>query len=76
MRPLTVLLVVIGVLFLGAAFIYATTEARALPGFFPGYDTAITRAHLKHAVAAVLLGLGCFVLAWFSTGPRSARQQH
>ncbi|MBU6422902.1 MAG: hypothetical protein KGJ98_09070 [Chloroflexota bacterium] len=76
MRPVSVLFVLLGIALLVVAVVYATTEARYLPVFFPGYDTAITRAHLKHAVAAVLLGLGCLVLAWFSTGPRSARQQH
>jgi hypothetical protein len=75
MKPLTVLAILVGIAFLAIAVVYATTEARSLPAIFPGHDPTIAAPHMKHAVAAVLLGLGCFVLAWFSTGPRSAKQQ-
>ncbi len=75
MKPATVAAVVVGVAFLALAVVYATTEARALPVLLPGYEPGNSTAHVKHAIAAALLGLGCFVLAWFSTGPRSAKQQ-
>ncbi len=65
--------VVLGIALLVVAAIYALTPASALPGFFPGYDPSLSDHHAKHAIAAGLLGVGAFVLAWFSTGPRSAK---
>jgi hypothetical protein len=26
--------------------------------------------HVKHGIAAILLGLACLAFAWFQTGPR------
>ncbi len=75
MRPLTVVAIVVGIAFLVLAFVYAATEARALPQLLPGYDAARTTPHVKHAIASAVLALGCFVVAWFSTGPRSAKPQ-
>jgi hypothetical protein len=63
-RGVIVAEVVLGIALLVVAAIYALTPASALPGFFPGYDPSI---------AAALLGVGAFILAWFSTGPRSAK---
>ncbi len=75
MKPATLAAIIVGIAFLALAVVYATTEARALPALLPGYDPASSATHAKHAIAAALLGIGCFVLAWFSTGPRSAEQQ-
>jgi len=45
--------------------------AKSLPGFFPGHQAGSTHHHVKHGIAALLLGLGAFVLAWFQSGPRT-----
>ena len=72
MKPLTVLAVLVGIAFFVLAYVYVTTAASALPHLLPGYDAARTTPHVKHAILSVILGLGSFILAWFSTGPRSA----
>jgi hypothetical protein len=73
-RPaLIVPAIVVGVLLLVVGVIYFVDSASALPSFFPGHQAGSAHHHVKHGIAAVLLGLGCLVLAWFQTGPRSAR---
>ncbi|MDX6630589.1 MAG: hypothetical protein QOH00_2835 [Gaiellales bacterium] len=57
-------LIVIGI-------VYLAEPAKSLPGFFPGHEAGSTHHHIKHGIAAVLLGLGAFVLAWFQSGPRT-----
>jgi hypothetical protein len=49
--------------------VYFAEPARSLPGFFPGHQAGSGHHHVKHGIAALLLGLGAFVLAWFQTGP-------
>jgi amino acid permease len=68
-RKLIPLAIVIGVLLLVVAAIYLVDSADALPSFFPGHQAGSSHHHVKHGIAALVLGLGCFVLAWFQTGP-------
>lgn len=65
----------IGVLLLILAVIYFITPANSLPTFLPGYDTAITKTHLKHGVGSLLLALVLFAYAWFQGGKSSTPQQ-
>lgn len=60
-------LVVVGVAFLALAAYYWMTPAESLPHFVPGYEAGVASAHLKHGLGALILGLGCGVLAWFLT---------
>ena len=60
-----------GVLLIAIAIIYLAEPAKSLPGFFPGHEAGSTHHHVKHGIAALLLGLGAFVLAWFQSGPRT-----
>ena len=60
-----------GVALLVVAVVYFAEPAKSLPGFFPGHDAASTTHHTKHGIAALVVGLGCFVFAWFQSGPRS-----
>jgi hypothetical protein len=46
--------------------------AKSLPTFFPGHESGSDHHHTKHGIAAVLVGIGCFVLAWFQSGPKGA----
>jgi hypothetical protein len=68
-RPaLIVPAVVVGLLLLVVAVVYFVDSAGSLPSFFPGHQAGSAHHHVKHGIAAALLGLGCLVLAWFQTG--------
>ena len=56
-------LVVIGI-------VYWAEPAHSLPGFFPGHDLHSTTHHLKHGIAAFLVGLALLAFAWFQTGSK------
>jgi hypothetical protein len=59
-----------GVVFLVIAIVYFVDTAHGLPSFFPGHESAPTNHHhVKHGIAALVVALGCFVFAWFQTGP-------
>ena len=60
--------VVVGLLLLVVAVIYFADSASALPSFFPGHQAGSAHHHVKHGIAAALLGLACLVFAWFQTG--------
>jgi hypothetical protein len=70
-RTLAVLAVVGGGALVALAVLYFAVPAHALPSFIPGHETGSTRHHIKHGLAALLLGLAAFAFAWFRTGPRS-----
>ena len=53
------------------AIVYFAEPAKSLPGFFPGHEAGSSHHHVKHGIAAALLGVGAFVLAWFQSGPRA-----
>jgi hypothetical protein len=63
--------IIAGIVLIVIAIVYFAEPAKSLPSFFPGHDVHSSTTHVKHGIAALLLGLGCFVLAWFATGPRS-----
>ena len=60
--------IVLGVIFWVIAIVYWTQDAGSLPSFFPGHSAGSTHIHFKHGLAAAIVGLGCFVFAWFQTG--------
>ena len=60
--------VILGVIFLVIAGIYWIDDAGSLPSFFPGHEAGSTHVHFKHGLAAAIVGIGCFVFAWFQTG--------
>jgi hypothetical protein len=60
-----------GVLLIVIAIVYFAEPAKSLPAFFPGHEAGSDHHHVKHGIAALLLGLGAFVLAWFQSGPRA-----
>ena len=60
-----------GIVLIVIAIVYFAEPAKSLPGFFPGHQAGSTHHHVKHGIAALLLGLGAFVLAWFQSGPRT-----
>jgi hypothetical protein len=60
-----------GVVLVALAILYFAEPAKSLPSFVPGHEAGSNHHHIKHGIAALLLGLGAFVLAWFQTGPRT-----
>jgi len=61
--------VLLGVVLIVIAIVYWVSTASGLPSFFPGHQAGSTTHHVKHGIAAFLLGLACLVFAWFQTGP-------
>ena len=71
-RYLAIAAVVLGIVFIAIGIVYFVEPAKSLPSFFPGHQSGSNHHHTKHGIAAVLVGIGCFVFAWFQSGPRSA----
>ncbi len=71
-RLLILVAVILGVALLVVAGIYFAEPARSLPSFFPGHSAGSTTHHVKHGIAAVVVGLALLVFAWFASGPRKA----
>jgi hypothetical protein len=69
-RALILPAVVLGLVLIAVAIVYWVEPANSLPGFFPGHDAHSTTHHLKHGIAAFLVGLAVLAFAWFQTGSR------
>jgi hypothetical protein len=69
-RLLVTLAVVAGIALIVISAVYFAEPAGSLPGFFPGHQAGSSHHHYKHGIAAVLVGLACFVFAWFRSGPK------
>jgi hypothetical protein len=68
-RQLIIPAILLGIVLIVIAIVYFVSTAGDLPSFFPGHSAGSTTHHVKHGIAALLLGVACFVLAWFQTGP-------
>ena len=68
-RQLVIPAVAVGVVLIVIAIVYWVDSANALPSFFPGHEAGSSHHHIKHGLAAFILGLGAFIFAWFQTGP-------
>jgi uncharacterized membrane protein HdeD (DUF308 family) len=75
LRKLVIPAAVLGVVLIVVAIIYFVEPEHSLPSFFPGHVSASNPEadahHVKHGIAALLVGLACFAFAWFQTGPKS-----
>lgn len=69
-RALVAPAVIVGLLLLVVAVIYWSTAAASLPSFFPGHEAGSGQHHVKHGIAAFVVALAAFALAWFQSGPR------
>ena len=70
-RWLALAAVVIGIALIVVAVVYWVEPARSLPGFFPGHESGSDHHHVKHGIAALVVGLACLAFAWFQSGPRT-----
>jgi hypothetical protein len=37
-----------------------------------GHENGVSAVHVKHGIASFLVGIACFVFAWFKSGPPQA----
>lgn len=71
-KLLPVVSILLGILLLVAAGFYFLEPAKSLPAFFPGHDATLAKYHYKHGIGALLLGVGCFIFAWFNSSKKSS----
>ena len=72
---LVALAVVLGIVLIVIAVIYWVEPADSLPSFFPGHEAGSSHHHVKHGIAAFLVGLACLAFAWFNSGPKKHADQ-
>jgi uncharacterized membrane protein HdeD (DUF308 family) len=73
-RLLAGLATLLGIALVVVGVVYLALSEHDIPSFFPGHVShPSSHHHVKHGIAALLLGLACFAFAWFRTGPREAR---
>jgi ammonia channel protein AmtB len=64
--------VVAGIALIVLACVYWAEPAGSLPSWIPGHETGSAHHHVKHGIAAFLVGVALLVFAWFQTGPRAS----
>ena len=69
-RLLVALGIVAGIVLIVISAVYFAEPAKSLPSFFPGHQAGSAHHHVKHGIAALLVGLACFVFSWFRSGPK------
>jgi len=69
-RLLVALAVAAGIALIVIAAVYWVEPAKSLPGLFPGHQAGSGHHHVKHGIAAFLVGLAALVFAWFRSGPK------
>ena len=69
-RLLVALAILAGIVLIVIAIVYWAEPAKSLPSFFPGHQAGSTHHHVKHGIAAFLVGLAAFAFAWFRSGPK------
>jgi hypothetical protein len=70
-KTLSVLAVVLGIVFVIVALVYWITPAGSLPSFMPGFIAGSAIIHVKHGLAALIVGALLFVYAWFASGKKA-----
>ena len=70
-RLLAAIAVVVGIVLIVIALVYWAEPAKSLPSFFPGHEAGSGHHHVKHGIAAFLVGVALLVFAWFQTGKKS-----
>jgi len=69
-KLLAVVAILLGLILIVSGVVYFIEPARYLPSFFPGYDRSLMSHHYKHGIGAILLGIACFIFAWFQSGKK------
>ena len=68
------LAVVLGIVLIVVGVVYWIEPAKSLPSFFPGQEAGSGHHHIKHGIAAFLLGVALLIFAWFQTGKKNVGQ--
>jgi hypothetical protein len=71
-RTLALIAALAGFVLIAIAVVYWAEPASSLPSFFPGHEAGSGHHHVKHGIAAFLLGVALLVYAWFQTGRKPA----
>jgi hypothetical protein len=58
------IVLILGLVLIVIAGIYFMMPADALPGFFPGHETGLTRIRVKHGLLSGGLGVVLIMAAW------------
>jgi hypothetical protein len=74
-RALILPAVIAAVALIALAVLYFVDSADALPSFIPGHEAGSSHHHIKHGIAALCLGAGAGIFAWFQTGPANGAQR-
>jgi len=69
-KLLAVVAILLGLILIVSGVVYFIEPARYLPSFLPGYDRSLMSHHYKHGIGAILLGIACFIFAWFQSGKK------
>jgi hypothetical protein len=69
-RALVAAALAVAVVLIVVAVVYWAEPAKSLPSFFPGHQAGSAHHHVKHGIAALLLGLAVLAFAWFRSGPK------
>jgi hypothetical protein len=69
-RILVIVAAIAGVALIAIAIVYWVEPASSLPSFFPGHQAGSSHHHVKHGIAAFLLGCACLIFAWFKSAPK------
>jgi hypothetical protein len=69
-RNLIIPAIIVGIAFLALGILYFAEPAKSLPSFIPGHEAGSGHHHVKHGIAALVLSAGCFIFAWFQSGPK------
>ena len=69
-RLLALIAAILGIALIVVAVVYWAEPASSLPGFFPGHDANSSQHHVKHGVAALVVGLALLAFAWFASKPQ------
>jgi hypothetical protein len=66
---------VVGIALIVLAIVYWAEPAGSLPRLLPGHEAGSGHHHIKHGIAAFLLGVALLIFAWFQTGKKTPREE-
>jgi hypothetical protein len=69
-KPIVIGATVLGILLIAVAIYYWVEPAKSLASWVPGHESGSNHHHVKHGIAAFLVGIALLVFAWFQSAPR------
>lgn len=60
--------VIAGLALIAVAIVYWAEPASSLPSWLPGHQAGSAHHHVKHGLAAFLVGAALLIFAWFQSG--------